>query len=112
NRQFDGECIVCHVTGFGYKTGFTKEADTPYLKGVGCESCHGPASMHVKDPNNKQLQAALNPWRRQPGGDNPKVLANRIDQMCITCHDLDNSVHFKFEEYWVKKKIIHNNVEE
>jgi hypothetical protein len=108
NRQFDGECIVCHVTGFGYKTGFTKEKDTPHLKDVGCESCHGPGSLHVKDQNNKQFQAALNPWRRKPGGEDPKVLANRIDQMCVTCHDLDNSVHFKFEEYWIKKKIIHN----
>src|SRR5262249_26793158 len=43
-RQYDGECVVCHVVGFGYKGGFTNEAKTPHLKDVGCENCHGPAS--------------------------------------------------------------------
>ena len=39
-RQFDGECVRCHVTGFGYESGF--EADPTPGHNVGCEACHGP----------------------------------------------------------------------
>jgi hypothetical protein len=105
-RQYDGECVVCHVTGFGYKTGFTNEQATPKLRGVSCESCHGPAGEHARNPNDKQLWAALNPWKAGPGA-NPKILYNRISDMCQKCHDVDNDVHFKFEEYWEPKHIAH-----
>jgi hypothetical protein len=116
-RQYDGECIQCHVTGwspgtidtgpgFGYRTGFTNEKDTPHLKGVGCESCHGPASLHVQNKKNVKFREALNPLKAKPGQD-PKVAANRIDAMCQKCHDQDNSVHFDFDEYWTKKKTVH-----
>ncbi len=106
-RQYDGECVVCHVIGFGYKTGFTGEQKTPHLRGVGCENCHGPSSLHVQQPNNPQFKAAINPWK--VNAPNPKVLANRIDATCQKCHDGDNSVHFKFEEYWEKMNIAHPN---
>src|SRR5262249_55371875 len=47
NRQFDGECISCHVVGFPYETGFKDAKTSKHLLGVGCESCHGPCSDHV-----------------------------------------------------------------
>src|SRR5262249_46730943 len=62
-RQHDGECIVCHTVGFTYQTGYRNERDTPHLKNVGCESCHGPASEHVKNPKDARWYALLNPWR-------------------------------------------------
>src|SRR5262249_15014362 len=58
NRQFDPECITCHVVGYKYQTGFTSLDEKQPAKqlemnrkltGVGCESCHGPASEHVKN---------------------------------------------------------------
>jgi hypothetical protein len=104
-RQYDGECVACHVVGFGNESGFMDEQHTPLLEGVGCESCHGPASLHVAKHKDKKLRAILNPWKR--AAKNPQDLANRISDMCQKCHDLDNSVNFKFEEYWVKKKIQH-----
>lgn len=98
NRQFDGECIVCHTVGFAYESGFRNEKDTPKLTDVGCESCHGPASQHAKNPNNAEFRAALNPWK----GD-----ATRIEiDLCVKCHDPDNDVNWSFEKW---KKIIHNN---
>jgi hypothetical protein len=104
NRQFDGECIVCHTVGFGFETGFRNHKDTPTLKNVGCESCHGPASQHASNPNNPQLRAALNPWK----GD-----AKRIEiDLCVKCHDLDNDVNWPtvgFAEKW--KKIVHKTPE-
>ncbi|HVC96979.1 MAG TPA: multiheme c-type cytochrome, partial [Pirellulales bacterium] len=52
-RQFDPECVSCHVTGwnpqeyFPYTTGFDSLKTTPDLAGNGCENCHGPAAAHV-----------------------------------------------------------------
>ncbi|HTU20044.1 MAG TPA: multiheme c-type cytochrome [Gemmataceae bacterium] len=119
-RQYDGECIVCHTVGFGYKTGFTDGTATPKLKDVGCESCHGPGSLHAKNPDNQVWRERMNlPWldARKKGNEQAKNLA--IEKFCVTCHDIDNDVtwiHKKnknpFLEKWVNRKIIHNNPQE
>ncbi len=119
-RQYDGECIVCHTVGFGYKTGFANATDTPKLKDVGCESCHGPASLHAKNPENEVWRERMNqPWlaARKNGNEKAKNLA--IEKFCVTCHDIDNDVtwvHNKnknpFQEKWINQKIIHNTPKE
>jgi len=99
-RQYDGECVVCHVVGFGYQGGFTDEKRTPHLENVGCESCHGPASLHVASPNDTALQDALNPWKLLKGETEEKRVG-RMDQFCQKCHDIDNDVHWKgFAPKW------------
>jgi hypothetical protein len=109
-RQFDGECIVCHTVGFGYKSGFTDAIQTKHLENVGCESCHGPGSLHAKNPENEEWKARMNqPWRAVP----PHRKEFKIEtELCITCHDTDNDVTWKhgpnydpFKENW--GKIIH-----
>ena len=105
-RQFDGECVRCHVTGFGYESGFVNQAATPKLVNVGCEACHGPASAQVKDPNNLQIREIINPWKNNSKVKNlhgDQALEKKmllINDSCATCHDLDNSVGFKVEKYW------------
>lgn len=47
NSQFDPECVVCHVIGMDYESGFISQQDTGHLKNVGCENCHGPGSEHI-----------------------------------------------------------------
>jgi Cytochrome c554 and c-prime len=101
-RQFDAECIVCHTVGFGYETGYKTEKDTPHLKNVGCESCHGPASEHVKKPNDAAWYPILNPWRppQNETREQKKQRMLRIDRVCQECHDVDNDVKYKFEKRW------------
>src|SRR5262249_10549475 len=101
-RQHDGECIVCHTVGFTYQTGYRNERDTPHLKNVGCESGHGPASEHVKNPKDARWYALLNPWRPKENEkpEEKELRKLRIDKFCQECHDVDNDVKYKFESRW------------
>jgi Cytochrome c554 and c-prime len=104
NRQYDPECIVCHTVGFGYNSGFTTAEKTAKLKNVGCESCHGPGSMHSNNPNNADLQLSMNPWRA-PANESVTDKARRIrriDDACQKCHDPENDVNWSFERNWPK----------
>lgn len=52
----DAKCLKCHTTGFGHAGGYAvpDESDkkavkkAKKLRGVGCESCHGPGSGYLK----------------------------------------------------------------
>jgi hypothetical protein len=105
-RQFDGECLRCHTVGFEYKTGFTSAEATPKLLNVGCESCHGPGSLHANNPNNQLYRQKINSLKSTPGTSR-KAIASRIHDSCFKCHDMDNSVHFEIEQYWFDKKTVH-----
>ncbi len=108
-RQHDGECVVCHVVGFGTTSGFENETKTPHLKNVGCENCHGPGSLHIKqaltgefDP---KLLALMNPYKTPPN-ESPAAKTqriNRLDQSCQKCHDLDNDSHWTIDKWkWIE----------
>ncbi len=94
-RQFDGECVVCHVTGFEYNTGYRNDTATLNLKDVGCESCHGPGSEHVDNKNRKPaLLKLMNPFKALPN-ENQDQKIKRMQQLntfCQHCHDVDNDV--------------------
>jgi len=104
-RQFDGECLQCHTVGFRHDTGYNDQRLTArtkdLLKSVGCESCHGPASMHVNAPNNAAFYPLINEFAAKH---NPRVPENirlrRIDDFCQKCHDIDNDVHWNFQKRW------------
>jgi hypothetical protein len=104
-RQYDGECVGCHVVGFKYKTGFTDEDKTAFLKNVGCESCHGPCSEHIAHPHDLKVRALINPWKVAPGPLAQHQHELQVDKFCQSCHDIDNDVHWDFNKNW--PKIIH-----
>lgn len=80
SKQADAGCIGCHVTGAGTPTGFRDLATTPELAGVGCESCHGPGSIHLENPF-------------EAYGGRFEVAA------CTGCHDVKNSPEFDYYGY-------------
>ncbi|MDO5552644.1 MAG: multiheme c-type cytochrome [Planctomycetia bacterium] len=108
-RDFDPECISCHVVGwhgienFPYAGGFVTEEKTPHLKQVGCESCHGPGSKHIEAElgDDEKLQESIRTAMR---------LGNDTRRVCFSCHDGDNSPDFDFEPYY--KLIEHRELEE
>jgi hypothetical protein len=107
-RQYDGECVVCHVTGFEYVSGFTSEKQTPHLIDNGCENCHGPGSLHVKNNYDEKLNALMNPYKTQPNesAEQKRTRLNHLDASCQKCHDIDNDVHWKLDK-WIEGHIVH-----
>ena len=102
-RQYDPECISCHVVGWNpqnyypYEGGYTSIEETPHLIDVGCESCHGPGGAHVaaESGSDEALQLRLQ----------EAMIVTKEEsrqRQCFTCHDGDNSPDFKehFDEYW------------
>ncbi len=103
-RQFDPECISCHATGwnaqehFPYLSGFDSLPKTPLLVSNSCENCHGPGAAHVAaekaGPDSKKAVAARESLKLSW----PQAQSD----VCIKCHDGDNSPEFSKdpEKYW------------
>ncbi|HMY15206.1 MAG TPA: multiheme c-type cytochrome [Polyangium sp.] len=53
-KEYNLDCVNCHVTGYD-KPGGSTVTFVDKLKDVQCEECHGPGSLHAKDPNKKGL---------------------------------------------------------
>ncbi len=85
--QFDPECVVCHVVGMKYESGFISEAETSHLKNVGCENCHGPGSEH-----NVTLG---------------KAKTTEPKSTCLDCHTPETSGEYAGNEQFYLEKIIH-----
>jgi 2',3'-cyclic-nucleotide 2'-phosphodiesterase (5'-nucleotidase family) len=67
-KEFNLECVSCHVTGYG-KAGGSTVTHVEKLKDVQCEVCHGPGSKHVLDPS-----------------DHTRMIAKPETSMCLGCH--------------------------
>lgn len=114
-RQYDPECLSCHVTGwnpqqyFPYVSGFMGLKESPHMVGNGCENCHGPAASHVaaesgeeeaSDAELEALRAALRLKIGENEGNISGQKTGRVVEMCMECHDIDNSPDFDFQKYW------------
>jgi 2',3'-cyclic-nucleotide 2'-phosphodiesterase (5'-nucleotidase family) len=73
--QYDPECLSCHVTGYGFVSGYKAGGD---LVDVTCESCHGRGSGHVESGEKRGPVA---------------------EKTCLGCHDVYQSPNFQFEKY-------------
>ena len=93
-KQFDPECLACHVVGLG-GGGYINQTVTPQLAGVQCENCHGPSIAHNSSP------AAVKPKPAVPAGQNP---LRPGEATCRGCHRGSHSPTFDFQVYWPKIK--------
>lgn len=59
HKDRDAKCLPCHVTGYGKEGGFKSVDETPHMANKQCETCHGPASLHLKAPTKKKHQETL-----------------------------------------------------
>ncbi|MEE9371409.1 MAG: cytochrome c family protein [Sedimentisphaerales bacterium] len=86
--QYDPECIICHVVGFEYDSGFVSEQQSSEdLKNVGCENCHGPGSEHIRTLG--QVGTV------EPMSD------------CTECHTPERSAEYAENEQLYFEKIVH-----
>lgn len=152
-RQYDPECMKCHTTGLGHPGGYNDlvtdlgkwlpnnkqqvpakdfDAHDKKLRGVGCESCHGPASEHVRIAGQRDPTLAerlrLNPYRPTDEERKLEAKANKnaaevarqqqlfgqrmenLNRFCIRCHDSENDVNWNNKGViakWLDGKIIH-----
>lgn len=87
NSQYDPECVVCHVVGMNYESGFISQQQTGHLINVGCENCHGPGSEHILNAGEVELTE-------------PK-------STCLDCHTPEHSGDYAGNEEAFMEKIKH-----
>ncbi len=75
------DCVGCHVTGWQKPGGVCRIDQTEGRAAVGCESCHGPGSLHLAAPSKGTITRAV------------------TAATCTGCHDRENAPHFNFETY-------------
>jgi hypothetical protein len=82
----DPKCIGCHAIGFGLPSGYQRAFAGAKLVDVGCESCHGPGSLHVRRrEGDLTVDFAFRPLG---AGD------------CRRCHFGEFSRPFNWDEFW------------
>ncbi len=82
----DPKCIACHTVGFGDPSGYRRDLGAGALVNVGCESCHGPGSLHVRQMQGDKMVNFT--FRPLDSGD------------CQKCHQGEFSRPFDWDQFW------------
>jgi hypothetical protein len=85
DQQFNLDCLPCHVTGVARKDPTAALTLPSDLQLVGCESCHGPGQLHIKNPTaNKPAPVS--------------------EKACLQCHTPERDDSFNFVDDLKKLK--------
>jgi hypothetical protein len=79
----DLDCVPCHVTGF-LQPGGSALGKLDGLTGAGCESCHGPGSLHAAAPKK---------------GAGSQIVRSPAADACALCHTPEHSPRFAFDAF-------------
>ena len=79
-RTYDYTCVGCHSAGFEQPGGFCRVSEAGARVNVGCESCHGPGSLHI-------AQAGKGPIKRKVSAED-----------CTQCHHPPHTNTFVYED--------------
>jgi hypothetical protein len=85
NQQYDLACVGCHVTGFR-EPGGSEVVENQPLRDVQCETCHGPGSFHVAEPEAKK-------------GGAQHIRLQSPEEVCGQCHTPEHSDTFDYVAY-------------
>jgi len=85
--EYDPECIICHVVGMQYQTGYVSPAKTPEMKDVGCENCHGPGSEHMRSLGAIETAGPIS--------------------TCSDCHTAEHSAEYASNQKQYFEKMVH-----
>ena len=105
-----GECLQCHVTGWGSPTGYQLEvnaedkkavSENEALQSVGCESCHGAGSLY----KSKQVMLAVREGQTPPAS---VGLVMPDEQVCLACHNAKSPTFKPFDFKERVAKIAHS----
>jgi peroxiredoxin len=73
-----GECVSCHVVGYGKPGGYQVAQPDPALEDVGCETCHGRGGPHLS----------------------PDFVQNHAyEAACLSCHNPEHSLGFDYAKF-------------
>ncbi len=81
-RQYDVECIGCHVLGYEKPGGVCRLDQVGDLGGVQCEMCHGMGSIHEESL-----------------GERPMPVPKPDIETCRRCHTPDNDTRFSAQTF-------------
>lgn len=102
-QSWDKNCAACHVNGYNFEIETEADGDRKWIGtwpgvdegdsavqdiniAIGCESCHGPGSLHVADPTNDEHITALSPKRWDPTNSSRYWTDRKLD-LCNQCHN-------------------------
>lgn len=104
-----GECLQCHVTGWGTASGYQLEVNADdkkavsknnALKSVGCEMCHGAGSLY----KGKKVMIAIHEGQTEAAS---VGLIKPDEKTCLGCHNEKSPTYKPFDFKERAAKIAH-----